>query len=82
MPNVTDKLYRIVLYREQLARVGFELTTSVVIDIDCIGCYKSNYHTITAMMALSISQYRSTMLIREDVIRMMVFITKRFHLLR
>jgi hypothetical protein len=31
--------------------VGFELTTSVVIGTDCIGSYKSNYHTITTTMA-------------------------------
>jgi hypothetical protein len=33
--------------------VGFELTTLVVIgtDCNCIGSYKSNYHTITTMMA-------------------------------
>jgi hypothetical protein len=29
----------------------FELTTLVVIDTDCIGSYKSNYHMITATMA-------------------------------
>ena len=28
---------------------GFEHTTLVVIDTDCIGCCKSNYHTITTM---------------------------------
>jgi hypothetical protein len=27
--------------------MGFELTTLVVIDNDCIGSWKSNYHTIT-----------------------------------
>jgi hypothetical protein len=32
---------------------GFELTTLVVIDTDCIGSYKSNYHTITATTAKS-----------------------------
>jgi len=31
--------------------VGFELTTLVVIGTDCIGSYKSNYHTITTTMA-------------------------------
>jgi hypothetical protein len=36
-----------MLYREHLAWAGFELTTLVVIGIDCIGSYKSNYHTIT-----------------------------------
>ena len=34
-------------YRVHLIWVGFELTALVVIDIDCIGRHKSNYHTIT-----------------------------------
>ena len=34
--------------------MGFELTTSVVIDTGCIGSCKSNYHTITTMMALKL----------------------------
>ena len=33
----------------------FELTTSVVIGIDCIGSCKSDYHTITATTAPSFS---------------------------
>ena len=41
LPQVTDRLYHIVLYTSPLA--GFEPTTSVVIGIDCIGSCKSNY---------------------------------------
>ena len=44
--QVTDKLYRIMLYTSSWSR--FELTTSVVIGTDCLGSCKSNYHTITA----------------------------------
>ena len=44
--QVTDILYHIMLYTLPWSR--FELTTSVVIGTDCIGCCKSNYHTITA----------------------------------
>jgi hypothetical protein len=47
--QVTNKLYHIMWYTSHWA--GFELTTSVVIGIDCIGNCKSNYHTITAMTA-------------------------------
>ena len=42
--QVTDKLYHIILYTLPWSR--FELT-SVVIGTNCIGSYKSNYHTIT-----------------------------------
>ena len=41
------KLDHIMLYQVHLAWVGFELTTLVVIGIDCLGSCKSNYHTIT-----------------------------------
>ena len=50
LPQVTDKLYHIV-YGVHLAWSGFELSTLVVIDTDCIGSYKSNYHTITTTTA-------------------------------
>ena len=49
LSQVTDKLYHIMLYTSPWSI--FELTTSVVIDTDCIGSCKSNYHTITATTA-------------------------------
>ena len=41
------QIYHIFLYRVHLVWSGFELTTLVVIDIDCIGSCKPIYHTAT-----------------------------------
>ena len=51
LSQVTDKLDHKMLYRVHLAREGFELTMLVVIDTDCIGSHKFNYHMITTTTA-------------------------------
>ena len=69
-PVITNKLYHIIVYLVQvhLAGVGFELTTFVVIGTDCIGSYKSNYHTITNYSTfnnISVISSRSVLLVEE-----------------
>ena len=51
LPQVTDKLYQIMLHWAYLVWVRFELTTLVVIGTVCIGSCKSNFHTMTTTMA-------------------------------
>ena len=49
-------IFQLLVYRggQFYWRMGFELTTLVVISTDCIGSCKSNYHTIPTTVAPTI----------------------------
>ena len=51
LPQVTDKVYYIMLYQLQLDMNEVRTPTLVVIGTDWTGSCKSNYHTITTTTA-------------------------------
>ena len=80
LSQVTVKLYHIMLYLVHLAWAEFELTTLGVIGTDCIGSYKSTYHTIkTRMVPATIENITQNRNYREicDFYRWIIFTRTR-----
>jgi hypothetical protein len=73
LSNITDKLYHIMLYTSPWSR--FELKTSAVIGIDCIGSCKSNYHTMTAN-----NQY-NTLLVAEYIFKKIIYALRYYYMI-
>ena len=66
LPEVTVKLYHIVLYLVHLVCTGLELTTLVVIGTNCIGSYESNYYmTTTASGILLLRAFTKTYFVHK-----------------